>query len=979
MRWVSALLLLAGILSQSGLRAQRYPFVYYTSKDGLVSTRARYMFQDSKGKLYIATFGGLSIYDGARFTNYTTDNGLADNMVNDVVQMGEDSLWIMPNTNKVHCLVQGRIKDVQINGFCPVINKLIRASNGSFYALADEGLFKLQGNHFEKISLRDATGKLIDKYYSRGCEINGRLFILTDPAIAYYPSPSYLIVYDLASGKVCISKKPPEIYAVAGSPQKDILVATGDGLKTLNQHALQQSEIVFDKVPGLYKNVEHVVASYLYFDSEQNLWLAASDGVTRVDTHGSTKYFSVDNGLPVGLQYSVMQDAECTMWFVNEQTGLSKLSNEHVQFYTGIKPGFSTADLYADNSSDSVWFMDQVRQKILLSFPGGEKEFAVNMRSRWLFRFRPGIDRNYLTGDFEIYEINKQNTGMPRLICSYRDTINGVAQVNNPLTDKFGNLLFTNNNINVVLGKQIVSYPLGYFADQAIIDAYDRAWVITRHNKLFVFHLHHNDPANYFGLLKKFEQEVPDGPRSIAFDRQGNLWMGTRSLGVFCFAVDDTLRLTQKAHYTTKNGLSDNRVIYVKADKDGSVWLCTPVGLDRLQWQNNKWIVQNITLANNIYQNVLRVQTTRSGERWVLTSAGIIKIDASLNETPVNYKPNILFTEIKAGKDTVNMLAGDPSFSYKKNDVFFQWAVPTFIDEKQTLFSYKLQGSDWSELSHEAAVRFVNLSPGKYTLHIKAIFPNGSYPGTTTLYSFKILAPWWQQWWFKALVVIAACIVIALLVRGYVRGKLERQRIFLEKQQAIEKERSRIASDMHDDLGAGLSTIRFLSEKVKRDPNKNEIEKIAGISVELVENMNEIIWAMNEKNDTLEDLLFYTRSYAKEYCEDNRLQCVVDFPEQVPAVFVSGELRRNVFLTVKESLHNIVKYANATQVDLRISVGDRLTVIVKDDGNGFVNKSTSGGNGLKNMRKRIESIGGSFFVLNGNGVTITMQVPLKTS
>ncbi|HYC29719.1 MAG TPA: hypothetical protein VEB42_12895, partial [Chitinophagaceae bacterium] len=97
---------MAGMLSCSGLQAQRYPFVYYTSKDGLVSTRARYMFQDSKGKLYIATFGGLSVYDGARFTNYTTDNGLADNMVNDVVQMGEDSLWIMPNTNKVHCLVQ---------------------------------------------------------------------------------------------------------------------------------------------------------------------------------------------------------------------------------------------------------------------------------------------------------------------------------------------------------------------------------------------------------------------------------------------------------------------------------------------------------------------------------------------------------------------------------------------------------------------------------------------------------------------------------------------------------------------------------------------------------------------------------------------------------------------------------------------------------------------------------------------------------
>jgi signal transduction histidine kinase len=278
----------------------------------------------------------------------------------------------------------------------------------------------------------------------------------------------------------------------------------------------------------------------------------------------------------------------------------------------------------------------------------------------------------------------------------------------------------------------------------------------------------------------------------------------------------------------------------------------------------------------------------------------------------------------------------------------------------------------------------VNLAPGKYVLHVKAVFPNGLYPEANAQYAFQILSPWWQTWWFKALILAAAGGLIVLLVRGYFRRKLERQRILLEKRQAIEKERSRIASDMHDDLGAGLSTIRFLSEKVRRNPvtdvTKNEIEKIAGISVELVENMNEIIWAMNEENDTLEDLLFYTRSYAKEYCEENQLQCVVDFPEQIPPVFVSGELRRNVFLTVKESLHNIVKYARATQVDFSIRVNDELTVVIKDNGAGFsTHEHNTGGNGLRNMRRRIESIGGQFAVLNGQGVTIKMQVPLERS
>src|SRR4029079_14959980 len=177
--------------------------------------------------------------------------------------------------------------------------------------------------------------------------------------------------------------------------------------------------------------------------------------------------------------------------------------------------------------------------------------------------------------------------------------------------------------------------------------------------------------------------------------------------------------------------------------------------------------------------------------------------------------------------------------------------------------------------------------------------------------------------------------------------------MLIEKQQALEKERARIASDMHDDLGAGLSSIRFLSEKVKRytsDVTKNDVEKMADISLELIENMNEIIWAMNEKNDTLEDLLYYTRSYAKEYCEENELDCQISFPESIPEKFVSGEFRRNIFLIVKESLHNIVKYAEASQVSISIKVNDHLELLISDNGKGFSSEmpeSTSSGNGLR--------------------------------
>jgi hypothetical protein len=138
------------------LLAQQLPFVHYSPKDGLVSNRARFACQDYRGRMYFATYGGLSVYDGSMFTNYTTDDGLATSLVNDVIEMGKDSLWVLSNSNKVHCLVNGKLKDlVTADGFCPVINKVIRASNGILYALADGGLYKFQQNRFTRVEVRE--------------------------------------------------------------------------------------------------------------------------------------------------------------------------------------------------------------------------------------------------------------------------------------------------------------------------------------------------------------------------------------------------------------------------------------------------------------------------------------------------------------------------------------------------------------------------------------------------------------------------------------------------------------------------------------------------------------------------------------------------------------------------------------------------------------------------------------------------------
>ena len=340
---------------------------------------------------------------------------------------------------------------------------------------------------------------------------------------------------------------------------------------------------------------------------------------------------------------------------------------------------------------------------------------------------------------------------------------------------------------------------------------------------------------------------------------------------------------------------------------------------------------------------------------------------------------------IKAGKDTIKNEEGTV-LSHKQNNLSFYFAATSFLDEKQVLYNYRLTGgtnTEWSEPSNNATVSFIDLHPGNYTLYIKAAFPASRYPEKLISYKFSILPPWWQTWWFRTMAVSLIIGLLIISTRFYYRRKLEKQMAILERQQAIEKERTRIATDMHDDLGAGLSRIKFLSEtigikKQQQEPIEEDVNKIREYSHEMIDKMGEIVWALNEKNDTLSDLLSYTRSYAVEYLSQNGIKCIVEAPEQFPTSFVSGEFRRNVYLTVKEALHNIIKHAEASAVTIRINAMERLQIEIQDNGIGF-DKTTirQFSNGLSNMQSRIKEINGEFNIENGAGTTVKINVPLS--
>jgi signal transduction histidine kinase len=216
------------------------------------------------------------------------------------------------------------------------------------------------------------------------------------------------------------------------------------------------------------------------------------------------------------------------------------------------------------------------------------------------------------------------------------------------------------------------------------------------------------------------------------------------------------------------------------------------------------------------------------------------------------------------------------------------------------------------------------------------------------------------------------------------RLKLENERKEMEKQMAVmaahQEERNRISADMHDELGSGMTTIRLMSEIAKnkmKDTIPVEIEKISNSADDVLNKMNAIIWSMNSRNDTVDNLVSYIRAYSLEYMEGTSIQCRVNTPDFIPRGEISGDKRRNIFLCVKETLNNTLKHSKASSLVIDIQTGDELIIRIADNGTGIdMQKLREFGNGLKNIYRRMESIGGSFSIENNNGTVTTLKLPV---
>lgn len=294
---------------------------------------------------------------------------------------------------------------------------------------------------------------------------------------------------------------------------------------------------------------------------------------------------------------------------------------------------------------------------------------------------------------------------------------------------------------------------------------------------------------------------------------------------------------------------------------------------------------------------------------------------------------------------------------------------------------------EWNEMysigvSGAHTVSYDSLSAGSYTFRVEEVSELGEPTGTEASLAIRVPVPYWQSAWFWSMIAALAGTILALTVRYFARQRMRLAVARLEQQRALEHERLRIAQDIHDDLGARVTEISMLSGLAENTPSfsreaRIEFSRITLKSRDLVAALYETVWAVNPENDNLEAVGIYIRQTVTNQCAQAQLRCRLHIAPLPREIEISSRIRHNITMAAKEAVHNVIKYAKASQVTVRTSFEEKLlTVTIEDDGCGFDVSAQAAGNGLVNMRRRMENIGGNCRIESSPGAGTTIQFQL---
>ncbi len=999
--------------------------------DGLPSSSVTSIAQTPEGYLWIATFNGLARFDGVRFVTFDPLNTpeLKHARVFRLFVDPDGTLWINTYDGSLTSWRNGRFKH-EWQGWSGLewVRSFTRSNELVFVSVSGELLWRTGGAgagdwHRAKPPQRtsghsyatDREGVLwfvtregvLARWAGTNTELAAVETGLRINCIAEHPAGTVWVGTDRGiwswNGEQLENRTPagavPDVGLLFFNRDGSGWTMAGDEVRRFSSAGWNETIPAWGKLFG-----SHMPAISVSEDRSGSTWFSHyGQGVFKAGPAGKDPIqIRAGDGLPGNRVACWFEDREGNIWLGVDRGGLVRLREKRFQTI-GAAEGLSTAgvmSLCADERG-ALWFGTYggglVRwQNGELSKLSSPTNMMRDTATRdFFFSIYPDGARLWLSaGREDLYLLENGAFTAPEY------DVHGIKAT---LVDAQGRVWFgkkaglsrLSNGVIESFGQRSgFDHTVGIHA--LAEDARGDIWAGAANSVLYQYR------EGRFAAHKAVDAHSGHSIWSLLADDDGSIWAGTFRGGLLRFKDGKFSR------FTTRDGLPSDVICQILDDGQGKLWLGSHKGIFNI----SKAALRDFRhgsgtllpcVAYGLYDGLPTLECSgayqpsgwrsRDGRLWFATFKGAVSVKP--DELRENLDPPpVVMEEVQLNGEQVDLLAlqSDRKSVLRippgRHYLEFRYTALSYVAPDKIRFRYRLEGleSEWTEVGGRREAYFTHLPPGDYVFRVSACKNEGVWNELGVALPIKILPHFYETRWFQFLTGLLLVGGLSLSVRHFVVRRMRREMERLERQRAVERDRARIAQDIHDDLGAGLTRIGLESEMACREqPEKARarLGQIADMAHGLTHRIDEIVWAVDPQRDTLSGFMDYAAAYAEDFLRPAGLRCRFDVPSPMPALHVEAETRYNLFLGLKEALNNVVKHASATEVLIGLIPGKNgFTLVLEDNGRGLHENGLSdahrviGGHGIGNLEKRLQAVGGRCVIHSpeGRGTRIEMSV-----
>jgi len=951
------------ILLASSVCAQQPVHDVYGINQGLASHTVYCATQDKDGFMWFGTDAGVSRFDGIEFRNFTIDDGLCDN---EVLRINQDSLgriWFLSLSGCLAYFQEGKIYSASNQPNLAIhiqslgMSNMFEDSRGNLWFSGIGAEVVLYDNFTSSIVLSDTTAHFKNR---------GRTFVMEhDNNRIFFIRPG--LVFEWQNGQ---SRASVEIEGIMTLQNCFAQNENGDmysfGTEGLERFRNGHWEIFLSTEH--FSDVDN--AQSLCASNAQNFWISLfSGGVEHVEIKASgevTTRLLFEND----WVNFVLVDKDRNEWFCTRDHGVFCVTREKKNnlFYDlGEECKVTCIESTADGQ---VFFATSIGDIYSISNWGDGTPFKVFESETGTPIITLTIDDEFIhfvtfTGTYRFSRTTslpdpsafKYDVNPPKGIALSADRILYFATLRGM---KFIDL---KKPLGVVETIEAIPTSRTY----SMCAASDGKLWFENHDELFFF-----DEEGLTEMVD-FNEKASGRISCIRETPTGEIAVATRGSGIFF--LDDGKVISS---LSKQNGLASNECEALRIFENRQ-YVITSSGISAYTFENGKISsLYNFTKADGI--PAAKIFDVYADEQNLLlgTHLGLYKIPALSGRTE-SMPPIIHILQISGERKSFDPFQ---RFDISHNhNLKLDYTAITFELPNEVQFEYMLDDkTEWTKTTNRS-IEFNALSTGNHTFRLRASKYNSPWSAPVDIV-FAVLPPYWATWWFRLLMAVMAIALTYTLIRFFTKRKYRRQLVALQQEQALLRERNRISTDLHDDLGAELSNIVILSRIAKsklklKGGDEEPINKIDQAANDIINKMSGIIWSLNPANDRLDNLVDFVRKYALDFLELHSLEGDVHLIGTPGKSEVKGMVRRNAFLIVKEALHNVHKHSGASRVVVNMNIVEhQMKIEIQDNGRGFdMEKINSSGLGLISMKKRARDVGGliEFSSEVGNGTKVELR------